>query len=125
MSDQRRALAVVDALAAVLRKEISAVESGQFEALVAFAGEKARLTSALEKYLQDDPAAVSKPRLAELKDLILRDKRNLELAQTATADMIREIRTLRERHSVAGLYGTTGARRDIHATNGGAVDKTV
>ena len=125
MSDQRRALAAVDALATLLRKEISAVESGDFATLVQFAGEKARLTLALEKYLHEDPTAVSKTRLAELRDLILKDKRNLEFAQTATADMIQEIKSLRERHSVAGLYGSTGTRRDIHATYGGAIDKKV
>jgi|TARA_R110002049_G_scaffold29972_2_gene101952 hypothetical protein len=124
MSDRHKALAAVDALALLLRKEIAAVEAGEFSDLVQFSTEKVRLSEMLEKYLQDDPQAVSKAQLLDLKDLILRDKHYLQVAQQATADVIQEVYNIRERHSIAGLYGPRGSKRDNHATVSATVDKT-
>jgi len=55
MNNQRKALAAVDALGNLLRKEIAAVEGGEFSQLVEYAGEKARLSAVLEKQLQENP----------------------------------------------------------------------
>ena len=124
MSDRRHALAAVDALGALLRREIAAVESGDFDRLVQFSGEKARLSALLEKELKDDPAAVSKEQLRDLKQLILRDAQHLELARSATAEIVQEITEIRTRHSIAGLYGRRGAKRDNTATLNAMVDKS-
>lgn len=124
MTGRRQALAAVDALGTLLRKEIAAVESGDFGELVKFSGEKARLSALLEKELQDDPQAVSRDQLRDLKQLIMRDEAHLQLARSATAEMICEISGIRERHSIAGLYGRSGAKRDRAATLSAAVDKS-
>lgn len=116
MSDPRKALAAVDALGNLLRREIAAVKGGAFNQLVEFASEKARLTAVLEEQLNHDPEAVSKDKLLDLKDLIARDHHHLQLARQATAEMIKEVSGIREKHSIAGIYGRSGAKRDNPAT---------
>jgi hypothetical protein len=124
MNNQRKALAAVDALGNLLRKEIAAVEGGEFSQLVEYAGEKARLSAVLEKQLQENPQAVSKAQLSGLKELILRDQQHLQQAQRATAEIIQEVTDTRERHSIAGLYGRGGAKRVNRATPSQSVDKS-
>ncbi|SFT08868.1 hypothetical protein SAMN04488040_3100 [Sulfitobacter marinus] len=124
MNNQRQALAAVDALGNLLRKEIAAIEGGQFSQLVEYSGEKARLSAVLEKQLQENPEAVSKEQLSGLKELILRDQQHLQQAQRATAEVIQEVTDTRERHSLAGLYGREGAKRVNRATPSPSVDKS-
>lgn len=112
MSGRRHALLSLDALSALLRKEIAAIQSGAFAELVQYSDEKARLGAALEEQLQIDPDCVDEERLRALNELILRNRHHLEVAQNATAEMIREVADLRERHSISGVYGRHGARRD-------------
>lgn len=125
MSDPRKALAAVDALGNLLRREIAALEGGGFDQMVAFASEKARLTEALERELSAAPEAVSKDKLRDLKDLIARDHHHLQLAREATAEMIKEVSGIREKHSIAGVYGRNGAKRDNRATLMASVDKSL
>ena len=96
MSDPRKALAAVDALGNLLRREIAAVEGGAFNQLVEFASEKARLT----------------------------DHHHLQLARQATSEMISQVSQIREKHSIAGIYGRSGAKRDNRATLITTVDKS-
>lgn len=124
MSDPRKAVAAVDALGNLLRREIAAVEGGAFNQLVEFASEKARLTAVLEEQLSHDPEAVSKDKLRDLKVLIARDHHHLQLARQATAEMIKEVSGIREKHSIAGIYGRSGAKRDNRATLMATVDKS-
>ncbi len=124
MSDPRKALATVDALGNLLRREIAAVEGGSFDQLVGFASEKARITAELEHQLSENPEAVSKDKLRDLKDLIARDHHHLQLARQATAEMIKEVSQIREKHSIAGIYGRSGAKRDNRATVMTTVDKS-
>ncbi len=124
MSDPRKALAAVDALGNLLRREIAAVEGGSFDQLVTFASEKARITAELEYQLSEHPEAVSKDKLRDLKDLIAQDHHHLQLARQATAEMIKEVSQIREKHSIAGIYGRSGAKRDNRATLMTTVDKS-
>ncbi|NUH64956.1 hypothetical protein HTT03_06545 [Sulfitobacter sp. S0837] len=124
MSDPRKALATVDALGNLLRREIAAVEGGSFDQLVGFASEKARIAAELEHQLSENPEAVSKDKLRDLKDLIARDHHHLQLARQATAEMIKEVSQIREKHSIAGIYGRSGAKRDNRATVMTTVDKS-
>lgn len=125
MSDRRKALATVDALGAVLRKEIAAIESGDFSLMVQYSGEKARLGSLLETLLQADPEAVDQNDLRDLKALITRDAQSLQQARHATAEIIQEVSDIRERRSIAGLYGRSGEKRGNRATFATPVDKMV
>ena len=125
MTTPREALAAVEALEAILRKEIEAVEAGDFAVLVNYESEKARLGAALEQELARNPQAVGPERLRNLKGLILRDAQHLEQARSATAEIIAEVRHIRGRHGMAGVYGRSGAKRDISATDNVAVDKTI
>ena len=123
MTDRRKVLTAIDALGSVLRQEIAAIESGDFDSVVTFSSEKARLGALLEKQLQDDPDAVGKEVLRGLKDLIVRGSEQLQQAQLATAEIIQEVTHTRRRHSAAGLYGPTGAKRDNSAIGHTMVDK--
>jgi len=125
MNNQRKALAVVDALATLLRKEITAIESGDFSLLVHYSGEKARLSTQLETLLLNDPQAVDKEHLSDLRNLIVRDQKYLRLAQDATAEIIQEVSNIRESRSMAGQYGRSGTQRGNRATFSNPVDKIV
>jgi hypothetical protein len=124
MTDRRKVLVAIDALGSILRQEIVAIESGNFAQVVTFSSEKARLSALLEKQLQDDPQSVSKEVLQGLKDLIVRDSQHLQQAQLVTAEIIQEVSNTRKRHSAAGLYGPSGAKRDNSAIGSILFDKS-
>lgn len=125
MTTEREALATIEALERILHKEIAALEAGDFAVLVDYESEKARLGAELEQRLARNPQAVEAERLRALKGLILRDAQHLEQAQNATSEIIAEVRHIRGRHGMAGVYGRSGMKRGIMATGSVAVDKTI
>lgn len=123
MSDSNDAFANIDALEAVLRKEIAAIEAGDLAVLHQYEGDKVRLSEALERQLADNPQAISTEQLRGLKDLIQRNVEHLKQAMVAIVEVITEVSHIRDRHGIAGLYGRSGTKRDMHAAASKAVNK--
>ena len=122
---KRETRTAIEALESVLRREISALESGRFDALVQTSTEKEEAGARLEACLAADPGGVGRDRLFALKSLIATDAARLDAARTAAGNAARSIEDARARGGLSGTYGRTGATRGRDVTGGaGGIDKS-
>ncbi|KAF0674639.1 hypothetical protein [Profundibacterium mesophilum] len=103
---------MIDALSAVLTREIAAIEAREFEALEALFEEKSALVEKLEQEPPIPGEALRAP-LEDLGALARRDSALLERMIDATRSVQQEVTRIRDRHHTAGVYGSEGKKREV------------
>lgn len=105
----------VDALIALLNREIEAIERGDFQVVEDLLPSKSELFERFEQRQDDLGEALSGPggdglrdKVKTLKELAARDGELLELTRAAVDNIAAEIARIRDRHSLKGLYGKSG-----------------
>ena len=107
-----RARTAIEALEKTLRREIAALEAGDFAKLVETQTRKEVEGAELERCLIDEPGAIERDRLYELKALIARNQAGLQGAIDTTRAIVRQVEEVRAQHSVASNYGPRGLKSD-------------
>lgn len=122
--------AEIEALAQLLKEEISAIDRGDLDKVVQLYPRKAELLAALEaaapaigKSTPSDTAM--RERLQELQALVRKDAALLERMTEATSDLVSEISRIRDRHGLKGLYGAKGEMQKTTATVSQRVNQKV
>ncbi|PYE84380.1 hypothetical protein [Pseudoroseicyclus aestuarii] len=112
--------APVAALTVLLTEEIAAIRRGDLPVIDRLAPEKARLAALIEA---QDPSKTPEG-LPELRALIAEDARLLDMLTEATAGLAAELRRVRDRHSLKGLYGRSGDPAPAQPGASGRFDRT-
>lgn len=110
--EEHPGLRMIDALSAVLSREIAAIQAREFDALEGLFEEK----SALVEKLEAEPPVPHEELRAPLEDLgalAQKDSALLERMIGATRNVQQEISRIRDRHHTAGVYGSEGKKREV------------
>ncbi len=137
-AEERAALAAfaedLEAVTALLHREIAAIGAGALEEVGALYGAKTALLERIalraplaEPFLGSKVAEVLdlRGRLGALKDAVAEDSALLERMAQATDTIVREVEKIRDRHSLRGLYGKSGRPLHEPAAPRRQVDKTI
>lgn len=119
MTSMPQALKLVDRLAKLLKDEIAAIANGKLGEVAELFPEKNALLSQVEEIfagsggeLRDHPKSHElQTKLAELRELIAHDLKLLERMTEATGAIAAELDRIRDRHSLAGVYGPDGVKK--------------
>lgn len=118
----------IDGMTDLLRREIAAIEAGDFEAVEALRPEKEELATAMEPLESTPPEALlpeMRAKLVTLRDLVARDAELLERMRAASADIGQALNRVRDRHTLGGLYGKSGQKVDRNAAPAGSLDRSL
>ncbi|KAA9009965.1 hypothetical protein [Histidinibacterium aquaticum] len=127
-SEQSACVTAIKALNGVLRQEIKALQAGDFVAVQELQAEKERLGAELKAAasLLDDSARLELRReFAALAGLIEQDRVLLERVASAAGDVGRELRRIRDRHSLGGLYGKSGQTQERPQAGSARIDASL
>ncbi|EAR51747.1 flagellar P-ring protein precursor [Oceanicola granulosus HTCC2516] len=128
MSDSQTCGRIIRALSRLLEREIAALQAGRFALVHELAADKERLGAELEAAaaaLTPTEQRALASDFATLGALITRDAELLERAARATGDVARELRRVRDRHSLRGLYGKSGETRGAPETPANRIDASL
>jgi len=118
-----RAGRALDALETTLKREIAAMERGDFETLVETRQKKETQGAELESALSENPGAISRDRLFGLRQLIDRNAVGLTAAMEATGSAAKEVIEARKALTIHGKYGPTGQKRAEKTAPGSGINK--
>ncbi|SFP65643.1 hypothetical protein [Tranquillimonas alkanivorans] len=129
--DPDRAEAALDVLIALVREEVEAIHAGDLQAVADLYPRKRdkmehaeTLLRGLAPVLADAPHTALRAKVATLKELVAEDERLLARVTEATGEVAAELRRIRDRHGLGGLYGRGGQRRDPGATPRARLDQS-
>lgn len=132
MPEPGSAAADLDALIALLTKEIAAIENGDLQSVEALLPAKSALFETFEQRQGELESALSGPegealreKVHTLKALAARDGELLDLTREAVAGVADEIARIRDRHSLKGLYGKGGEQVADNGSPRQQIDRSV
>lgn len=118
----------VDGMTELLRREIAAIEAGDFGVVEELRPRKEELAAELQA-LDGTPPEALEPEMVDelvtLRELVARDAELLERMREATSDIQRALGRARDRHTLGGLYGKSGEKLDRNAAPSGSLDQSL
>lgn len=124
---QAEAMDVIDALQAILSEENAAIEAGEYHRLPLTEPRKRELAARAELLLVDvaRPAPEMRERTEAFRAVMDRNAALLQRMSEATGRLVDEVRRIRDRQGLGGLYTGDGVRRAAPQTKPKGVDRTI